>query len=327
MSAKKAKSPELHAVILAGGRGTRFWPRSRARTPKQLLNIAGKQTMIQQTVERLSPLFPASHVWVVTNNAQSAEVRRQLPRVNVRNILAEPVGRNTAAAIGLAAFHLLHAASPDAVMAVLPSDHVVTEGDRYRRIVRAAIELAAGHEPGPLVCLGIPPTRPDTGFGYIETAVLSTHFCRQFPARPPLHGEAAAGARPKVCRFRTPLLERGHFLLACINFFGAARTSPPEDPYQAAPTGRRDRHAALWRCATPHLSSTGKHFRRLRNFGAGVTRSSTQPRLRSSGVDRLERHRLVGSRPRIARGDARRKRLGGKHPCAGRDGQFPLEPR
>jgi mannose-1-phosphate guanylyltransferase len=168
-----------HAVILAGGRGTRFWPRSRTRTPKQLLTIFGEETMIQQTVARLSPLFPASHVWVVTNDEQSAEVRRQLPGVAPRRVLTEPVGRNTAAAIGLAAIHLLRAASPDALMAVLPADHVIALDDRYHRIVRAALEVASRTDPGPLVCLGIVPTRPDTGFGYIESAKGSSKRGRQ----------------------------------------------------------------------------------------------------------------------------------------------------
>jgi len=169
----KSAEPLAHAVILAGGRGTRFWPRSRTRTPKQLLNIVGQLTMIQQTVGRLSPLFPPSSVWVVTNGEQAAEVRRQLPAVPARHILAEPVGRNTAAAIGLAAVHLLRAASPDALMAILPADHIIEPAERYRRIVRAALEVAARPGPGPLVCLGIPPTRPDTGFGYIESAKAS----------------------------------------------------------------------------------------------------------------------------------------------------------
>jgi len=169
-----AQLPEAHAVVLAGGRGTRFWPRSRTRTPKQLLNIVGEETMIQQTVARLSPLFPPSRVWVVTNDEQSAEVRRQLRGINARHVLAEPVGRNTAAAIGLAAVHLLRSASADALMAVLPADHVIALDERYRRIVRAALEVAARPGPGPLVCLGIVPTRPDTGFGYIEFAKESS---------------------------------------------------------------------------------------------------------------------------------------------------------
>ena len=182
----KSGEPQAHAVILAGGRGTRFWPRSRTRTPKQLLNIVGDETMIQQTVERLSPLFAASRLWVVTNAEQSAEVRRQLPNVDAPHVLAEPVGRNTAAAIGLAAVHLLRTAPPDALMAILPADHVITQAERYRRIVRAALQVAARPGPGALVCLGIPPTRPDTGFGYIE-------FPRESSGESLKHAERVSG--------------------------------------------------------------------------------------------------------------------------------------
>ena len=158
-----------HAVILAGGRGTRFWPRSRTRTPKQLLNIVGKDTMLEQTVARLAPLFPASRQWVVTNTEQAAAVRKQLPRVPASHILAEPVGRNTAAAIGLAAAHLLHdgmGKENDALMAVLPADHYIAKPAQYLKIVRAALHVA--HAAGSLVVLGIPPSRPEIGFGYIE---------------------------------------------------------------------------------------------------------------------------------------------------------------
>jgi mannose-1-phosphate guanylyltransferase len=157
--------PQAHAVILAGGRGTRFWPRSRMRTPKQLLNIVGHRTMLEQTLERLTPLFPPSRIWIVTNEEQAAAVRRQVRGVPAGNILAEPAGRNTAAAIGLAAVHIARR-SPRALMAVLPADHFIAQAARYRRIVRAALEVA--HRGPHLVVLGIPPTRPDTGFGYIE---------------------------------------------------------------------------------------------------------------------------------------------------------------
>ena len=160
-----------HAVILAGGRGTRFWPRSRARTPKQLLNIVGKQTMLEQTAARLAPLFPPSRQWVVTNAEQASSVRRQMPRLSASHILAEPVGRNTAAAIGLAAAHLLHSGlgkENDALMAVLPADHYISKRAAYLKIVRAALHVA--HAAGSLVVLGIPPTRPETGYGYIERA-------------------------------------------------------------------------------------------------------------------------------------------------------------
>jgi len=156
-----------HAVILAGGRGTRFWPRSRTRTPKQLLNIVGKRTMLQQTVERLKPVFPASRVWVVTNNEQAKAVRVQVPRLGTSRVLSEPVGRNTAAAIGLAAVHILRQSkSSDALMAVLPADHYIGQPEKFLQLLRAALDLAARGDN--LVVLGIPPTRPDTGFGYIE---------------------------------------------------------------------------------------------------------------------------------------------------------------
>ncbi len=159
----------LHAVILAGGRGTRFWPRSRTRTPKQLLNIVGDRTMLQQTIERLWPAFPPRNMWIVTNEKQGPAVRRQAREIPVAHILTEPCGRNTAAAIGLAAVHLLKESSPqggDALMAVLPADHYVGQPGRYLRLVRAALDLAAQDEN--LVVLGIPPTRPETGFGYVE---------------------------------------------------------------------------------------------------------------------------------------------------------------
>jgi mannose-1-phosphate guanylyltransferase len=155
-----------HAVILAGGRGTRFWPRSRTRTPKQLLNIVGKDTMLQQTVARLKPLIPAERIWTVTNAEQGAAVRKQVPAAARKRVLIEPMGLNTAAAIGLAAIHVRHAAHGDALMAVLPADHYIEQPQKYREIVNAALDVA--HEPGRMVVLGVPPTRPETGFGYIE---------------------------------------------------------------------------------------------------------------------------------------------------------------
>jgi mannose-1-phosphate guanylyltransferase len=156
----------MHAVILAGGRGTRFWPRSRTRTPKQLLNIVGKGSMLQQTVARLSPLIPAQRLWTVTNDEQVAALRKQLPAAARKLVLTEPVGRNTAAAIAQAAIRVRHAAGGDALLAVLPADHYIAQPEKYREIVRDALELA--REPGRMVVLGIPPTRPDTGFGYVE---------------------------------------------------------------------------------------------------------------------------------------------------------------
>jgi mannose-1-phosphate guanylyltransferase len=153
------------AVLLAGGRGTRFWPRSRMRTPKQLLNIAGRETMLRETFARLAPIFTSHNFWVVTNAEQSAAVRRELRGVPASHILSEPVGRNTAAAIGLGAIHLAKEYG-DAFMTVVPADSYVADPRRYRALVRAALALA--RTLGNLVVLGIPPTRPETGYGYIE---------------------------------------------------------------------------------------------------------------------------------------------------------------
>jgi mannose-1-phosphate guanylyltransferase len=181
----------LHAVILAGGRGTRFWPRSRARTPKQLLNIVGKHTMLEQTVARLRPLIPAERIWTVTNREQVSQVKKQLPAAARKRVLTEPVGRNTAAAIALAALHVQHAAHGDALLAVLPADHFIANPERYRIIVRAALDVA--RQKGRMVVLGIPPTRPETGFGYIErmgdaldSRGFSVYAVRRFTEKPAL---------------------------------------------------------------------------------------------------------------------------------------------
>jgi mannose-1-phosphate guanylyltransferase len=136
------------------------------RTPKQLLNIVGKDTMLEQTVARLRPLIPAERIWTVTNAEQAGAVRKQVPAGARKCVLTEPMGRNTAVAIALAAIHLRHAMHGDALMAVLPADHYIAEAEKYRKILGAALEVA--REPGRMVVLGIPPTRPETGFGYVE---------------------------------------------------------------------------------------------------------------------------------------------------------------
>src|ERR1700719_4142659 len=135
----------FHPVILAGGRGTRFWPLSRQRRAKQLLALDGKRTMIQQTVARLLPLASASRIWVMTNDHLQREISRQLPRLNKKLILAEPVGRNTAPAIGLAAFILLNT-DPDAVLGLFPSDHVIGDEERYLAALKNGIKIATSGE-------------------------------------------------------------------------------------------------------------------------------------------------------------------------------------
>jgi mannose-1-phosphate guanylyltransferase len=155
----------MYAVIMAGGRGTRFWPRSRDRKPKHLLDILSERTIIQETVDRLLPLVPPERILVVTGRAHAAELARQLPDIPARNILIEPMGRNTAPCIGLAA-HVVRRLAPDEVMAVLPADHLITDEARFLDVLRAAAEAAA---PGRhLVTVGIAPTAPETGYGYLE---------------------------------------------------------------------------------------------------------------------------------------------------------------
>jgi len=160
-----AKNSNFYPVILAGGRGTRFWPLSRKKRAKQLLALDGKQTMIQQTVARLLPLAPAKRFWVITNEDLRPAIGKQLPRLVKPQLLAEPVGRNTAPAIGLAAFLLLRE-NPDAVVGMFPSDHVISDEKRYRATLERGIEIAASGEN--IVVLGIRPNRPETGYGYIE---------------------------------------------------------------------------------------------------------------------------------------------------------------
>jgi mannose-1-phosphate guanylyltransferase len=189
----------FYPVILAGGRGTRFWPLSRKRRAKQLLALDGKQTMIQQTLSRLLPLAPPQRCWIITNEDLRKEIAVQLPRLPNSQIIAEPVGRNTAPAIGLAAFLLLRS-DPAAVIGMFPSDHVISDEERYRDLVRKGIEIAAAGEN--IVVLGIRPTRAETGYGYIEA------------------GSAANGDALHVRRFtEKPYAERAARFLEAGNYY------------------------------------------------------------------------------------------------------------
>ncbi len=179
-------NPHFYPVILAGGRGTRFWPLSRKRRAKQLLALDGRQTMIQQTVARLAPMASARRFWVITNHDLRPAILRQLPEVDPRQVVAEPAGRNTAPAIGLAAFLLLRS-DPDAVLGLFPSDHVIADPEQYRTILNRGIEIAAAGEN--LVVLGIRPTRPETGYGYIEAGAQEANGAlrvRRFTEKPEL---------------------------------------------------------------------------------------------------------------------------------------------
>src|SRR5271156_196914 len=158
--------PHIYGLILAGGRGTRFWPRSRRANAKQVLRFFGERSLIQQTVDRLRPVLPPERIWILTNDHLRKEIVRQLPEVPARQILSEPAQRNTAPAIGLAA-HILQSIDPDAVMGVFPSDQVIGRPREYLRLVRPALKAAA---EGKIVVLGIEPRWPETGYGYIEFA-------------------------------------------------------------------------------------------------------------------------------------------------------------
>ena len=153
-----------YGLILAGGRGTRFWPRSRRANAKQVLKFFGERSLIQQTVDRLKPVLPPERLWILTNDHLRDEIVRQLPEVPARQILSEPAQRNTAPAIGLAA-QIIQSLDPQAVMGVFPADHIIGRPRDYVRLLRPAFRSAA---QGKIVVLGIQPRWAETGYGYIE---------------------------------------------------------------------------------------------------------------------------------------------------------------
>ncbi len=156
----------LHALIMAGGGGTRFWPRSRQKKPKQFLKLVGERSLLQQAVERFEAAVPPERTWVITSAQHKAEVALHLPDLPQERIIGEPCGRDTAACIGLGAA-LIHQDDPDAVMMVTPADHVIEPVQEFRRAAHVAEQMVA-ENPQCLVTFGIPPTHAATGYGYIE---------------------------------------------------------------------------------------------------------------------------------------------------------------
>jgi mannose-1-phosphate guanylyltransferase len=190
-----------YGLILAGGRGTRFWPRSRKRSAKQVLNVFGERSLIQSTVDRLTPVVAPERLWVLTSRDLRDAIVRQLPQIPQSQILSEPAQRNTAPAIGLAA-QILASEDPNAVMGVFPADHLITNPARFRQVVRAAFRGARADR---LMVVGIQPRWPETGYGYIE-----------FP-----RGVRAGGAEPlAVKRFHEkPPLVKAKRYVAAGNFY------------------------------------------------------------------------------------------------------------
>ncbi|MGD0693489.1 MAG: sugar phosphate nucleotidyltransferase [Terriglobia bacterium] len=178
-----------YAVIMAGGSGTRFWPVSRRKHPKQLLRLFGETTLLEQTVARIEKVIPPERTYVFTSELVRDAIIRLLPRVPKEQIVGEPAARNTAPTIGLAAHEIL-ARDPDGLMVVLPSDHVVRKPADFRRALRAACRWASAE--GRSVILGIKPTRPDTGFGYVRFGPQAgtvdgeaIHHVKKFTEKPP----------------------------------------------------------------------------------------------------------------------------------------------
>jgi mannose-1-phosphate guanylyltransferase len=155
-----------HAVILAGGAGTRFWPAGRRARPKQLLSILADRTLLAQTLDRCAPLAPVENTWIITNEQQVELTRQECPRIPPGQIVAEPLMRNTAAAIGLASHLIRKREGDEAIMAVMPADHAIRPQERFLDTFAAAIERAGQGDV--LVTIGVVPAGPATGYGYIE---------------------------------------------------------------------------------------------------------------------------------------------------------------
>ncbi len=202
-----------YGLIMAGGRGTRFWPRSRKRNAKQVLQFFGERSLIQQTVDRLKPVISPENIWVVTNEFLQGKIRNQLPEIPKGQILAEPAQRNTAPCIALVA-QLLYDRDPEAILGVFPADHLILKESRFRNFVKAAYRAAEGKQ---VVVLGIQPRWPETGYGYIE-------FPRNVKPGA-LDAVPVASFREKPdAKTAKKFMERGHFFWNAGMFFWPAAT-------------------------------------------------------------------------------------------------------
>ena len=230
----------LHAIVMAGGSGTRFWPASRASLPKQLLPLAGTRTLLEDTVMRLDGLVPLSRIMIVTAERLLPAVRRQLPGIPEGSLVGEPCKRDTAPCVGLAALLVLRS-DPDATMAVMPSDHVIAPPEKFREAIRQAAALV-DERPSRLVTFGIPPTYPAESFGYIErgepipsrSGDADVYRVVRFREKPP------ASVAAEYLAAGTFLWNAGIFVWKAATIVEALRRTQPEL------VGRLERIAAAW---------------------------------------------------------------------------------
>lgn len=230
----------LHAIVMAGGSGTRFWPASRAALPKQLLPLAGDRTLLEDTVARLDGLVTPDRILVVTSARLLDAARRQLPRVPESGLVGEPCKRDTAPCIGLAAL-LVSRHDPDATMAVMPSDHVIRPSERFEAAIRQAAALVEAR-PGRLVTFGIRPTYPAEGFGYIQQGEPLTVG----PGEAPAHAVARFREKPPASVAREYLAAGTYLWNAGIFVWKAKTILAALGERQPEMLQRLERIAAAW---------------------------------------------------------------------------------